>query len=177
MKTVLGKPFFGTMMDIPSTICSVAVKFGARPAQACRGFTTVFLVLVLWALPAVGLDRATVEVTAGDTRHLFLVELARTPVERERGLMDRQNLPLNAGMLFVFEREEPINMWMKDTYISLDMIFADKSGRVVSIAHRTVPMSLEIISSGVPANTVLEVRGGTAERLGIDVGATIVLRP
>lgn len=128
------------------------------------------------ALPALAMERATVEIEAGGARHLFLVELALTDPERERGLMERKTLPLNTGMLFVFELEEPVNMWMKNTYVPLDMIFAGADGRVVSIAPRTEPMSLRIISSGRPAKMVLEVRAGTAERLGIRVGDRLILK-
>jgi uncharacterized membrane protein (UPF0127 family) len=135
------------------------------------------LVLLFVALPAAALDRAKVEIEAGSARHLFLVEVARSDAERERGLMERTSLPLNTGMFFVFDREELVNMWMKNTFVSLDMIFADTEGRIVSIASDTEPMSLRIISSGVPAKSVLEVRAGTARRLGIRVGDRLSLKP
>jgi uncharacterized membrane protein (UPF0127 family) len=135
------------------------------------------LLLLFVALPAAALDRAKVEIEAGSARHLFLVEVARSDAERERGLMERTSLPLNTGMFFVFDREELVNMWMKNTFVSLDMIFADTEGRIVSIASDTEPMSLRIISSGVPAKSVLEVRAGTARRLGIRVGDRLSLKP
>ena len=119
---------------------------------------------------------ASLAVTTKTGTHLFLVEIAESPEERGRGLMDRRSLPLNAGMFFIFPQTEIIQMWMKNTYIPLDMIFADENGRVVSVATDTVPMSLEIISSDLPAKTVLEVRAGTAARLGIDVGDMVELR-
>jgi len=115
-------------------------------------------------------------VTTKTGTHLFLVEVAETPSERERGLMERRSLPLNTGMFFIFPESDIIQMWMKDTYVSLDMIFADAAGRVVGVATNTKPLSLDIISSGRPAISVLEVRAGTATRLGIATGDTVALR-
>jgi uncharacterized membrane protein (UPF0127 family) len=159
-----------------TTTCGVIAGCFPRLISATRRFALALALVHSMLAPAAALERATVEIEVGGARHLFLVELALTDAERERGLMERRTLPLNTGMLFVFEREEPVNMWMKNTYVSLDMIFADADGRVVSIAPRTEPMSLRVISSGAPAKMVLEVRAGTAERLGIRVGDRLTLK-
>jgi uncharacterized membrane protein (UPF0127 family) len=164
------------MIMLP-TICGVTIINYARRNCVFRSMAAAALVLLFVALPAAALDRAKVEIEAGSARHLFLVEVARSDAERERGLMERTSLPLNTGMFFVFDREELVNMWMKNTFVSLDMIFADTEGRIVSIASDTEPMSLRIISSGVPAKSVLEVRAGTARRLGIRVGDRLSLKP
>ena len=84
--------------------------------------------------------------------------------------MNRRSLPAEGGMLFDFGVERPVAMWMKNTLIPLDMLFIAADGRIVDVAERTVPMSLEVIPSPVPVSAVLEVNGGTAERLRIKPG-------
>ena len=73
-------------------------------------------------------------------------------------------------MLFDFKREEPVSMWMKNTYLSLDMVFIDRTGRVVNIAENTEPLSERIISSGAPAFAVLELNAGAARSIGLKKG-------
>jgi uncharacterized membrane protein (UPF0127 family) len=92
----------------------------------------------------------------------------------ERGLMFRDRLPPDHGMLFLFADEREVSFWMKNTLIPLDLIFADASGRIVRIAERAVPLSTELIPSQAPVRAVLEVNGGTAERLHINVGDKLV---
>ncbi|MDB5649660.1 MAG: uncharacterized protein JWL62_1180 [Hyphomicrobiales bacterium] len=108
-------------------------------------------------------------VSANGTHRLF-VEVMRDDAQRARGLMFRRFLPADRGMLFDFKREEPVSMWMKNTYLPLDMLFIDHTGKVISIAENTEPMSERIIPSGGPVLAVLEVNAGTAERLGIKAG-------
>ena len=122
-------------------------------------------------------EKATVTILSGTHRHPFIVEIAKTPKQRQQGLMGREQVPLNTGMLFVFEHTEVIHMWMANTPTSLDMLFADEGGRILRIESRTEPFSKRIISSGPPAKLVLEVRGGTAERLGIVAGDRIQMLP
>lgn len=112
----------------------------------------------------------TLEIQTASGPHRFSVEVMRDDAQRARGLMFRRFMPADRGMLFDFRREEPISMWMKNTFISLDMIFTDRSGRIVSIAEDTEPLSERIIASGAPAYAVLEVNAGTARRLGLKVG-------
>jgi uncharacterized membrane protein (UPF0127 family) len=114
------------------------------------------------------LEPLTVETSSGT--HPFLVEVMRTGPQRERGLMFRRYLPEDRGMLFEFQTEQPLMMWMKDTYLSLDMIFISRSGKIVKIAQNTEPLSERIISSGSPAAAVLEVKAGTAKRIGLGIG-------
>ena len=106
-------------------------------------------------------------ILTADSRYEFFVEIAITPEQRSQGLMFRTELAANAGMLFQYGEPQIINMWMSNTLIPLDMIFIGSDGRIVSIAERTVPQSLTIIPSEAPAIAVLEVPGGTADRLGI----------
>ena len=136
------------------------------------------LLAIVWAvILAVGAARAmeqqVVEIATRTGVHVFSIELATTEEERARGLMYRQQLPEEHGMLFDFEREEPVAMWMHDTYIPLDMIFIRGDGRILRIAERTQPLSDRIIPSGGPVRAVLEVAGGTAKRLGIAPGDRI----
>lgn len=98
------------------------------------------------------------------------VEVARDPASRERGLMYRRYMPENRGMLFDFGRSETVLMWMKNTYIPLDMIFISRDGKVTHIEANTEPLSQAIISSNGPAFAVLEVNAGVAQKLGLKDG-------
>lgn len=106
-------------------------------------------------------------------RHEFSVELAATPEERSRGLMYRRSMPAEQGMLFDFGRVQPVSMWMKNTYLSLDMFFITEDGTIVRIAENTEPLSERTIPSGQPVLSVLELNAGTARRLGITAGARV----
>lgn len=113
--------------------------------------------------------RALVIGSSGGPRH-FTVEVATTEGQRERGLMFRQDLADDAGMLFLYPSDREITMWMQNTLLPLDMIFFAADGRIIRIAERTVPLSTMVIASEGPARGVVEVNGGTAARLGIRVG-------
>lgn len=118
--------------------------------------------------PVSGLEPLTIVTASG--RHAFQVEVMRTPEQRARGLMHRQFLPADRGMLFDFARTEPVAMWMQNTYISLDMLFIRADGSVARIAERAEPLSTRTIPSGEPVLSVLEVNAGIAEKLGIKPG-------
>ena len=109
-------------------------------------------------------------VQTGTGVHVIEVEVVRTPEERGVGLMHRTVLALDRGMLFDFGTTRPVTMWMKNTLISLDMFFAESTGRIVTIAERTTPLSEKRIRSGRPVRFVLEMIGGSAQRLGIAPG-------
>ena len=111
----------------------------------------------------------TIVSPAGD-EHAFNVEIADDDDERRIGLMFRTEMAADAGMLFDFEREQYISMWMKNTLIPLDMAFIGTDGSIKTIAANTTPQSLASISSGQKVIAVLEVNGGTFEKLGIKVG-------
>jgi len=113
--------------------------------------------------------------TAGGPQR-FVVELAKTREQRQRGLMYRQDLASNAGMLFIYESDGEIDMWMENTLLPLDMIFFAADGRITKVAERTVPLSEATIGSDGPARGVLEVNGGTASRLGIKVGDRVTYK-
>lgn len=114
------------------------------------------------------------DILAGGERHAFKIEMAITRAERSRGLMNRSELAPDAGMLFDYGRPRFVSFWMKDTLIPLDMIFIKDDGRIARIAKRTVPLSLAAVPSGEPVRAVLEVIGGTADRLGFGPGDMVI---
>ncbi len=114
------------------------------------------------------LELLTIETGTGV--HAIQVEVARTPEERSIGLMHRTELAPDRGMLFDYGTTRPATMWMKNTLIPLDMFFAESDGRIVTIAERTTPLSEKRIRSGQPVRFVLEMIGGSAQRLGIAPG-------
>ncbi|UUX50042.1 DUF192 domain-containing protein [Nisaea acidiphila] len=107
---------------------------------------------------------------SGGNEHVFSVELADTPEARAEGLMYRKQLALDAGMLFIYPSKSRVSMWMKNTYVSLDMLFLDRDGTILHIAERTVPQSTAVISSRFRVKAVLELLAGTASRLGLKAG-------
>ncbi len=111
-----------------------------------------------------------IESPSGRERHAFRVEVARSAEEQARGLMFREALAPDAGMLFVHRRPKVANFWMKNTLIPLDMIWIGANGRVLGVHENAVPHSTDVISSNLPVIAVLEVPGGTAARLGIGPG-------
>jgi len=102
--------------------------------------------------------------------HVFSVEMATTEEEKTTGLMYRKELPEGKGMLFDFTPEQEVSMWMKNTYIPLDMIFIRADGRILRIAENAEPLSTKIIPSRGLAKGVLEVIAGTAQKYGIAPG-------
>ena len=98
----------------------------------------------------------------------FEVFLAESSPQRSRGLMHVRDLPAMSGMLFVYEQPDIHSMWMKNTYISLDIVFIRDDGGIANIAAHTEPLSLKSIGSAEPVSYVLELNAGTTERLGID---------
>src|SRR5262249_7705700 len=136
-----------------------------------RFATFVFaLVLALGTQRLAAADGQTLEIVSRSGVHVFAVELAITNDERARGLMFRKVLPEGRGTLFDFKPDQEVSMWMKNTYISLDMIFIRGDGRILRIAENTEPLSERIISSGGQVRAVLEVIAGTAKKLGLAPG-------
>lgn len=121
-------------------------------------------------IPQRGLKVAAVVVEAQSGEHRFSVELCETNRQRNYGMMCRDYLAADKGMLFLFERMAPRSFWMRNTLIPLDMLFLDDEGRVVGIVQEAEPLTTTSRSPGAPAQYVLEVRGGTAQRLGLKAG-------
>ena len=115
-------------------------------------------------------EQQTLEIVTKGGVHVFAVEIAVTNEERARGRMYRKELAEGRGMLFDFAPDQEVSMWMKNTYISLDMIFIQGDGRILRIAENTKPLSEAIISSNGQVRGVLEVIAGTAKKFGIAPG-------
>ena len=113
-------------------------------------------------------------VDRGGKRLPFRVELAASPQAQARGLMFRTELGDNEGMLFPSVVPEPRSFWMKNTPLSLDIIFVGPDGRILNIAADTVPYSLDSVSSTGPASAVLELRAGRTKELGIVPGDRVI---
>jgi len=139
-----------------------------------RKFLLIFplvLIISIKFLSAAEFNIDRIQITRnGLHQHNFLVELARSDNERALGLMFRKELQENHGMLFIYRNEGEVSMWMKNTFISLDMLFIDKDGYIARIVRDTEPLSLNIISSMGNVLGVLELLGGTASRLDIRIG-------
>ncbi|MEO9528664.1 DUF192 domain-containing protein [Roseibium sp.] len=122
--------------------------------------------------PQTDLPVETLVVTSADRIHRFQVEVAASDRERAMGLMFREEMGPDTGMLFVFESEDQRYFWMKNTPLPLDIIFIGADGAIVSIAAGTTPFSTDTIPSGKPARFVLELNAGRAAELGIKAGDT-----
>lgn len=112
-------------------------------------------------------------VGTGGKIHKFTVELAVDSNQRAQGLMNRHHMGSDRGMLFDFGETRQVMMWMKNTYLSLDMLFIAADGRVVTIKQNAAPLSESIIDSRVPVAFVLELNAGTVARLGIQLGDVV----
>ena len=117
---------------------------------------------------------APLTIVSASGAHRFTVELAETPGQMEQGLMFRRSLAPDAGMLFDFKQPTVATMWMHNTLIPLDMLFVDQQGLIVNIAARAVPESDATIAAVAPVRAVIELNGGTADRLDIKPGDRVL---
>ena len=148
---------------------ALALACGAAPSPAKAPAATPTAAA---AAPVSG-PRATMPSGA-----VYRLELALTPEDQAQGLMFRESLPPNSGMLFVFPTDEPHHFWMKNTMIPLDMIWMDASGRVLFVSADTPPCRADpcpTYGPDGPARQVLEIAGGMAAKEKIAVGATLKL--
>ena len=136
-----------------------------------RRFSLVWLFLmVVPAALAAGLPRDVLLVETTSSQYRFEVEIADNEDERAEGLMYRQAMADNAGMLFLYPSARPVEFWMKNTVLSLDIVFVRADGTIARIAANTTPMSEDLIPSGEPVLAVLEVKAGIMRELGINPG-------
>jgi uncharacterized membrane protein (UPF0127 family) len=133
--------------------------------------------LVVLALLAAGLvqsahamRRETLKLITAQGTHTIDVEVTETPAEKAQGLMFRTRLADTSGMLFFYDTPQEITMWMRNTYIPLDMVFIRADGVVHRIEARTEPLSENIVASKGDVTACLELAGGAAERLGLKPG-------
>jgi uncharacterized membrane protein (UPF0127 family) len=140
-------------------------------------YAPIFLLAVLppsgSAGPAAAANLEALEIATKGGVRTFAVEMAVTPEQQAQGLMFRKELPEGQGMLFDFHSERETSFWMKNTYVSLDMIFIRADGRIHRIATNTVPLSEALVPSNGPVRAVLEVVAGTTRKLGIMPGDVV----
>ena len=148
----------GLLLAVASSSCAPLSAQGLRPHEPFD--------------PAKAQSLATSRLTiqSGGKSHAFIVELAETDTQRNIGLMHRNVLADDRGMLFDFQSEQPVRFWMRNTFISLDMIFIRSTGEIAAIAENTVPHSDKPVGPQQPVQAVLEVPGGTSARLGLKSG-------
>jgi uncharacterized protein len=149
-----------------------------NPVRAALALCAACLPLLLWnvgraqTMPLEDLSafpQTTLTLSSGGTRHVFTLWVANTPTRDQQGLMFVRELPADKGMLFQEAEQKVWTMWMKNTYIPLDMLFVAGDGRVVKIAH-AIPHDESIISSDVDVSAVIELQGGISDRLHLKVG-------
>ena len=145
--------------------CSASEE-SAAPVQASGGVASLDGVFA----------HTTMSIEADDgQRHEFTVYLATEFEQQRRGLMFVRSMPADVGMLFVYEDKDFRSMWMKNTYIPLDLVFAHADGRVSSVIHDATPLSLQSRGSIEPIDYVLELNGGVARRLKIGRESRLIL--
>jgi uncharacterized protein len=147
-------------------------------AMAMAGMTELAAQEAQRALDLATFPRTTLEIaqrgSGRETRtHSFQVWVADTPERAAQGLMFVSDLPETMGMVFPVVPPRVENMWMKNTYIELDMLFIDAHGRITKIIQQAAPLSLQTLSSDSPVSAVLELKGGQAAKLGLQTGATV----
>lgn len=150
----------------------LAVSFDRQSVRSAAGrwLASILVVFATAVAPAGAASFQPLEIVTKNGVQVFSVEMATTEQEKQTGLMYRKELADGKGMLFDFNPEQEVSMWMKNTYVSLDMIFIRADGRILRIAENTEPLSTKIISSRGPARAVLEVVAGTAQKYGIRPG-------
>ncbi len=145
-----------------------------------RIFILISAVFMLFSAPAYAqagepkpLDfgpKEKLTIQSKDKAHVFTVEVADTDELQARGMMYRDGVADDAGMLFEFAKPKVATIWMKNTGIPLDILFVRPNGRVLKIEHGAKPYSLRLSSSEAPVAAVVELRGGRARELGIRPG-------
>lgn len=140
-----------------------------------RIFISAFACLAAMSLPALAdpMEVTPLTIIGAESNHAFMVEVANDRDEISFGLMERESMDVDKGMLFDFDPPREPSMFMKNTLIPLDMLFIAEDGSIEMIARNTVPGSLRTISPGVAVRAVLELNGGQAAELGIQPGDTV----
>jgi uncharacterized membrane protein (UPF0127 family) len=142
--------------------------------RARRKLGALAALFACFALPAQAeCDPARIAVTTPTTRHEFSIELADTEATRAKGLMMRADMPLSAGMLFVYDAPQRAQFWMANTLIPLDMIFAGSDGVILQVHENAIPQDRSVIDGGAGVKYVLEINGGLAARMGIAPGGAL----
>ncbi len=135
-----------------------------------------FFILLLFFSIFFSCSEKSEVITLSIKGHKFFVEVAKTPKQRERGLMYRKHLESDRGMLFVFDRDERLTFWMKNTYVPLSIAFLSEDGKILQIEDMK-PLSEKIIESQRYARYALELPRGSFKRIGAKVGDYVKLPP
>jgi uncharacterized membrane protein (UPF0127 family) len=153
------------------------IKGHANTARAALAALVIFSFFILpTAFGDVLFKPASLKIETKTGPVLLNVEVADTEAKREQGLMFRRSMAAEHGMIFLFDGEHEITMWMKNTYIPLDMVFIGSDWRIRHIAYDAEPFSTDVISSMRPASRVLEIGAGQAKKLGLAVGDSVMLQ-
>jgi|CeladaMinimDraft_18_1061708.scaffolds.fasta_scaffold00013_196 uncharacterized membrane protein (UPF0127 family) len=159
-------------LQIPA-LSAIANRAAFRAVLLCFVFAVAAMLVVVPPLDA-KMRRDTLVLVTATGEHKIEIEVAETPQEKAIGLMFRPNVPPNTGMLFPYETAQEITMWMRNTYVSLDMVFIRADGTVHRIEERTEPFSERTIPSQGPVTAVLELAAGEAARLGLKPGDRVI---
>jgi uncharacterized protein len=131
-----------------------------------------FFVVALWMETPLVQDTLLIK-TENDS-HPFTIEISQSHAQKAKGLMGRTSIAVDSGMLFMWPEDQPVQMWMKDTPLSLDMLFLNANGKIVFIQEQTTPNSTANIDPGMPVRAVLEIAGGISAQKGIKTGHTVI---
>jgi uncharacterized protein len=134
----------------------------------------VWSVAIVSVAYGAGLRREKLTIETGTKSYVFDIEVAETDAQQMLGLMYRTSLGRRQGMLFPYKKPKVLTMWMRNTYISLDMVFIKADGTVQRVEEGTEPLSEEIISSGAPVSAVLEIPAGVASEIGLKPGNRVI---
>lgn len=146
----------------------------AALSAALLPFLVALLLTPITVLAQAAMRQDMLKIVTSSGEHTFKIEIAETDEQKARGLMFRRSLADDAGMLFPYSPDQEITMWMRNTYISLDMVFIRSDGVVHRIAKGTEPFSEAVIASNGPVRAVLEIRAGIAGKIGLQPGDKVV---
>lgn len=144
------------------------------PLAWCVVVVAALMALAEAAPASITFEESALTIDAAEGSFEFRVEMAVSPQQRSQGLMFRESLEEDRGMLFDFGRPQVASMWMRNTYVPLDMLFIDAAGRITQIAANTQPLSDAVVASREPVRAVLELRGGVSAKLGIKPGDRVI---
>ncbi|MCP4394232.1 MAG: DUF192 domain-containing protein [Alphaproteobacteria bacterium] len=151
------------------------MSFSKRKIIVLAAAFVVVCFLALKVFPSQELSVGKVAIYSESGKHIFNVEIPSTKEAKENGLMFRKELSKDSGMLFKFSPPQQVSIWMKNTYISLDVLFVDGEGQIIKIYENAPPLSFDIMSSNSRVSMVLEINAGRSAELGIKEGDELSL--
>ena len=141
--------------------------------------TIIYLMIIIFffincSAKEISFEKSEITIKTQDNKYIFEVEVAKTYEERNFGLMNRKNLEQNHGMVFIYPKPQFVKMWMKNTYIPLDMIFIKENGEIDTIIKMTRPLELKPLGPNTLIKAVLEINGGLTTYLNIKKGDIVI---